>query len=675
MMRRAFAALAVMLAASAAGAAGTRWSATAVPPQPNLPVVEVIAGYDGPYVPRHNVPIELHARAGAQPFDGYIGFAFGVAEIYSADVPAAARAVMTAHGSWSFSTTARLVRAPAYDRAATFHRSVFIEWRNRDYELIAKRNVGDPPWSDVQTLRITGAAGLRSDAQWFDGFADIVTPVSIWLDLPRPVREAILHCGSQVNFIGTPRAGQRTDAIDDALLPVRFELGGGAVAIPPIYHPAAATIVAPVSWRATAGAVAIGSDVRPYVVVGGRSAYLADEAALRERIPAVNAAAVVLFSRRVSFDQTGWPRDALRAAKPLLLLLGSIVLGALLWMRIRRNGDVRLLVISLLAATAVIYGRRALRPPQDMHVHEQRDVGALTTGRTVTFRSWGNNPVATPRMTAEEAATWVGLTGYVNDDKLEVRSAGTLPGHGVFIARRPWDSVAGFRYRVDAGRNVQVRVITANSDSMTFEYQLPMAPQRAVVTWTHGGVQYAGGVRLDRSAGRATARAGALAPEFWRLGSLQVPLTFREDAESAKIIFQAGDRAADYSIRWEGSAGPRRDFRDWRMLSPSFPIAGETAECLFRIPNQPLPKHGSVTVSLTSRVPLRTVELIGDTASVKLTSSRGEEWGRQFFSAAADDVAPIIGPTRMLRLRFALPGSSAAESPIAVTLYVRKTEP
>src|SRR5258705_312737 len=69
---------------------------------------------------------------------------------------------------------------------------------------------------------------LSDRAQWYAGFSDVVTPLDVWIDLPKRIRQAILGSGIYVVFHGLPRSNQHLDELDRALLPITFDARPGS---------------------------------------------------------------------------------------------------------------------------------------------------------------------------------------------------------------------------------------------------------------------------------------------------------------------------------------------------------------------------------------------------------------------------------------------------------------
>src|SRR5207244_12866761 len=165
MIRRAGFVLGVVFVSQLAHAASGVWRGSVHGPH-GLPDIDIDLGYESGYVPTENMPVAIHARASAQPFDGYIGY-FLTAERRPLNIPVFSRAHMPASSTWSFHTFER-----THHEGPTPQWDVVVEWRDRSMQPIASRRAGLPSWCAMRPMRMVGASEPATD-RTMDGNGDV----------------------------------------------------------------------------------------------------------------------------------------------------------------------------------------------------------------------------------------------------------------------------------------------------------------------------------------------------------------------------------------------------------------------------------------------------------------------------------------------------------------------
>jgi uncharacterized membrane protein len=494
----------IVLVSSAAEA---QWHAAVIPPRPTLPAVTVDFGYPGPYVPWQSAPIALRATAGDAPFDGYIGFHFRVNEHVSYDVPIVARAVLRPHEQWTFSTFARLRRwggiIGPYNSAMATPRALFVEWRDAAQREVAAQNAGTPPWTlwdkPTSALRVTHAgesapasvlgrpayaasANQLSDrAQWYAGFDGAAVPLDVWIDLPRRVREAIVGSGIELALFGLPRAGQRPDDLDRALLPVTE------------------------SWTAKPEADAIGSAAAPDIVRGAAATWSRGDAGLSAVLPATRVTTIgELAGYEISFARyqgNVWPSPAqlLRRYAGLVTSLAAVIVAVAGWilLRKRQRGAI---AVAMLGFAVIAFGvRPRIRPAAGSYEFSVQV--PVVDGIADTFevrRTWGASPLVEP---VDAARTRTSVTGA--DDlwqRLEVRSSDTPLAMGA-MTRQEWNAVTRWTRRRElttAGARIQIR--SHDAQKVVIDFESPFAVNRVAARWRCGETLCFGEATMRRAA-------------------------------------------------------------------------------------------------------------------------------------------------------------------------------
>ena len=465
--------IAVAIALSArAGAQPVRplWHGMVHSSRAGLPAVSIELGYPGPYVPAINTPLVLHAVANDVPFDGYIGFHFGVRGRQTLDTPVVSRASLHPHQAWTFTTIATVRKWGAPLENGALPREIVTEWRDRSMQLLATESAGVPPWTTfsqellplcIECSRAFGAdayreraAALPDFAQWYAGFSSVVVALPVWLELPQRVREAIFGSGIYVVFIGAPVAGQPLDAITRALLPVTFAAQPGAYAAPWPYRNEAA-VASPVSWSVKQGAGAAGvANKLPYIARSQTAAWMADEGALVRPLPSL----VPIAGRRYFWHFGPATTRSSPAPKylPAIAAVTALVLGVLAWLMIRKN-RYRIaagLLVAIVAAVAI--GRNRLRPPANGFEYVVR--GSIAPGVAFTLRDiwqYGPAPLAGPNA---DRASLTGDYGLGRND--EIRTSRTSPSMGTLHREQDWDAAIRWTFRRElAGTNAPANLI------------------------------------------------------------------------------------------------------------------------------------------------------------------------------------------------------------------------
>lgn len=488
-VRALMAALMVVLSSAAEGetlAVRKPWHADVPSPRAGLPAVTIDFGYPGPYVPMLSTPITIRATAADIPFDGYIGYHFGVRDLLTLDTSVIARAKLRPHEAWSFTTTATLRKCCIQN--IRIPREIEVQWRNRSMQWIASSSAGVPPWTSwdedllplavagVNTAQVLGtrpyverAEALSDQSQWYAGFSAVVIPVATWLDLPERIREAIFSSGVYVVFFGFPRPDQRMGRLDRTLLPVAFSARPGSYDAPWPYRSSSST---PLSWVAKEGSYKIGSDQNPYIARTNAAAWGADDVAVTRPLPAM---ARIGSRRSLSFDElqleTGdWSDESRRhlssvVAKRQFLSVYSgaaaaivaIVIAIAAWMLLRQTPRTVVAVVVVLAATLLIAERSRIRPPSGVRDYTIR--APIAPGIVDHFHIWrayGPTPLAEPAR-----VTRTSITGdYGNREDAEVRTSETPSSMGLLNHHRDWDAVTRWSYQRELSSNSSINRTT-----------------------------------------------------------------------------------------------------------------------------------------------------------------------------------------------------------------------
>jgi hypothetical protein len=465
--------ISLALRAQAEPLARKPWHTPAAAPRPGLPAVAVDLGYPGPYVPAINSPISLSAIAANVPFDGFIGFHFAVGGRKTIDTPVVARAILRPRQSWSFATMATMRKWGASPDNGAKPRNLVIEWRDRELNLIAIQEAGVPPWTkftdDLLPLHITddggatafgGTAyaqapdGLSDRAQWYAGFASVVTTLDTWTGLPRRVREAIFGSGIYIVLVGVPQRGQQLDDLDKAVLPIVFSVRAGSYSAPWPYRGSRPMPVAtPLTWVAKEGAGFAGAAQNPYIVRTDASAWAADDAALTRPLPSTMRIASrlqpVSASRMdaMEFFEAGNKTGFATTHRAKILAGGMLALSLASWFMARGRRGTAVLVAVIVVASVIVAVRDRVRPSAGASEDVARTT--IAPGIVDTFRArliYGPSPIVEPVDRSDRGRT--SLTGDFGFPELaEVRGPDTPPSMGMMVRGGDWDSFARWTYR------------------------------------------------------------------------------------------------------------------------------------------------------------------------------------------------------------------------------------
>ena len=533
------------LASPAAEQGGARWRAVATAPRPNLPAVEIALGYPGQYLAMENSPIELRARSGEAPFDGYLGYHVAVSaarhateRILTNDVPVVSRASLAPHSAWTFSSW---LRVSSFDRApvsAANTRELVIEWRDHNMKLIAERSVGVPPWAPAsRPLRVVGrdetnvdpsyldtealllpARELPATVQWYAGFPALIVPLEVWLQLPAPVREAVFRSDVLVYFFGVPdRLPQMTNT-DRALLPVELESAASVLSIPwPYAAEAGAAQQVPLSWRPKKGTRVLGTNRSPYVTISPISVYAADESALRTRLPRF------ALSRRETPPQPRKGRklsptlsEIVHEFRPLLVVVVLAILSVTAWMAFRRRAHWIVLALAAAVAVLTVAARNQIRTAGGAVAEEVR-LASPDVWEAATFRrDFGAVPLRVDAADAAKALDSVTRSTRSTNSYVEVRGARTAPGFGDLYANKAWESSSRQMRRRELGSPATIDIVSASAERLVVRYSARAAVSHVVADWTFDGRRYYGTAHGTRStSGEVTIEAYASCPMLY----------------------------------------------------------------------------------------------------------------------------------------------------------------
>lgn len=663
MIRRAALVVGVVFVSHLATASADVWRVSVRGPH-GFPDVDVAAGQDGHYVPTENTPIAMHARAGAQPFDGYIGYRFMEGRRI-VDTPIIARAQMAAGSEWSFHTYEQTEHP-----GAAADRELVIEWRDRSMNMISSRRAGILPWTVPRPLRIVGAreaisprtiygsdavliraADLGDEAHWFAGFRVIAAPVDVWLDLPSRTRETILHSGRHLVFFGTPRKDQQFTKLDDVVIPVRFECSGGEVAIPRVLREA--NLTSEWSWRAAPDATIIGNVIRPYIVPTPHDTYAADEAAIVEH-PPWHEGWRVLGVGEPPNGRIPAELISIGKSRALIPLVAAAVIAPLCWLGVRKRTRLWLMIAALVTA-ALLLGMRDRIHARSATTLVERWMPIRPGIVRHLWIATSSSPTPLPAMplNASESREWIALRGR-EMQVAEVRSANTPPGHGMLLSSYPIDEATRRRARVELGAAANVRVVSTSSDAIDVDYRIPFDATLVIAKWTSGKRHHMGETRARSSRGRVVVRDATMSSASWRwpLADYWRSMTLYENAEAVELTFvDDHDPAHVRVIGWDG-AGVRAPFMPYAIDSEmKVRDVTQPATWTFRLPRIALPPHASVGVTTPFAFGQPTVDLIGERGTLRLTSSKRATIGTRLYVAPVDEVAKIAQPGEVVRVR------------------------
>ena len=624
----------VMLLVSVAAQAQTRapgpWHAVVVPPRISFPTVTVDLGYPGPYVPTESSPITLRATAGDLPFDGYIGFHYQVQDHLTYDTPVIARAVLRPHESWTFSTFATMQRYASVQGEGPgstifVPRELVIEWRGRSMRVAAKQRAGVPPWTPwtegLMPLRIAGPATalgrdahaeqpetLSDRARWYAGFSDLVTPLDVWIDLPKRVREAILGSGIHVVFHGFPRANQRLDALDRALLPITFDARPGSYQAPWPY-PTSGPVATPMSWVAKNETYGIGGAAMPYVMRSNAATWVADEAGITRPLPAVRATSIRLIT---ALQRSGMPRpdfhisvalprpsQILRILPAATLSIAAAIVALAGWLLFRRRP--RLVAAAALVAIAglIFAARDRIRPGSGVYnVEMQSSVAPGIVSTLHAKRVYGPSSLPAEYGDEETMRTSITDASYETED-VEVRTSETAVAMGMMRRLSYWDAISRWQTRSEVDNRTTIHIASRAGKTLVLDYKAPFAVSEIDARWLCGD-QNCFGVTAVRPgpSGHATITDAHLIwheeePLLWntprtgawnRTSTARVTLVHRDRAHTRVFVWrEAEPRQPDSFLIADHGRG---------LYTFALPVTGHApATVLVDIPNSNTPQN------------------------------------------------------------------------------------
>jgi len=518
------------------------WHAVVVPPRISFPTVTVDLGYRGPYIPTDSTPITLHATAGDLPFNGYIGFHYQVQDHLTYDTPVIARAVLRPHESWTFSTFATMqryasVRGEGPGKTVFVPRQLVIEWRGPSMRVAARQRTGVPPWTTwiegQMPLRIAGPAtalgreahaeepnALSDRAQWYAGFSDLVTPLDVWIDLPKRVREAIFGSGIHIVFHGFPRSNQQLDEIGRALLPITFVARPGSYQAPWPY-PASGPVTTPMSWIAKSETYGIGGAAMPYMVRSNAATWVADEAGVSRPLPAVRATPTWLFTalqhRRKSHlhmsRELPRPSHFLRIYPAATLSIAAAIVALAGWILFRRRPRL-VTAVALLAIAGVVFAARdRIRPGSGGYNAEiQRSVAPGIVSTVHAKNVYG--PTSLPADDGDEETMRTSITSAASEiENAEVRTSETAVSMGMMRRHWYWDTISRFRMRSEADNRTTIHIARREGNTLVLDYEAPFAVSEVTAQWICGDAKCYGETTVrPGTSGRATINDGH---EIW----------------------------------------------------------------------------------------------------------------------------------------------------------------
>lgn len=654
-----------------------RWHAVATPADKRFPAVAITLGYPGNYVPAENSPIELQL-GGTTAFDGYIGFRFGVGRAMTRDIPVLMRAKTGREQPWLFSTYVQL-NPSEYDDSL-IARELVIDWYDRSGLLLARRSAGAPPWSGKRSpLRIVGPSEnpsqivkgtrifltpdlLGNEAQWYQGFSSVATPVDLWVDLPSPVRAAIFHSWTRMLFfVGLPRPDQRFDALDRAVIPVVFEPGEGEVEIPALYRrgsqPTRRTAVA---WHARSDADTVGTNRNPYAVVAtganskGLSLWAFEEHGFTESVPFTSATPAAVYKPEPEMSLAS--QLAVLAGlpwqfRPAVLVLTIGATSILLWIFYRRRARMVVLGIALIAAVLVLAIRQRVRPIDGSRIVERwTEVSPGVTAHRVNEDVFGRSPLPISRSATLSEQWFSSPYGILEDAEFRERS--TLPGHGSMLSlSSPWDAASRGRLRYELGQRARVRVLSLSDEELHVEYEVDgLTTDKVLAQWTSNGVWREGESTIGNQRGVAkieTSRPITAIFDHWRLTTFR----YLRGGENVQLAFVDDDPAHVRIVEWGGVfATPA--LVPYRL---DLPVEGSLS-WTFVFPDLP-DQDGELYLRVGSRVAPARIELAGELGTIPIGPAdriaNAKPYNETIYRVPVSKLASIAPPRYPLRLTIA----------------------
>lgn len=653
----------LLLPSPAAVAADTTsrevWHAVVAPPRPALPTVTIDLGYPGPYISPVSSPITLRATAGDLPFDGYIGFHLAVNNARTYNVPIVSRAVIAPHQTWTFTTQADL------RYFGKMKREIVIEWWDRLMTTDLNANAGVPPWSErARRLRVLPAGQTlaggddsieRADAlpdlaRWYAGFRSLVIPLSVWLDLPARIREAVFASGIQVVFSGVPKPAQTLSAIDRALLPVAFDPRSGSYEVPwPYQNAGAAPVSVPVSWRPKDGTSSTGSSANPYIVSNAVATWVADEAALDRALPAMWPAPLSLHDGPLRGVRPA-VLDLVRSFFPLIATIVIAVMSLVLWTMMRRSPRRVLVFIALAASAAIVLGRDRIRPmghgssdrlefpgrPATVAAYTYTIHWPLAPGIIDNFtveKIYGASPLPAKQASAEVLRTSLTLGGHdENSQNIEVRDSATAPGWGVMLRGQAWDAVSRASERRELAEGPVIRVLQRDATKLVVEYESPMDVDRISAEWIYGDINYFGAAPANGGKrGTATIKSGIIFPSSsfdfsWQ--DIPIPAAVRlRPAAPTKVTLYQKSRDGIRLLQWrESFPGADRKPGSFSIDSHLELDANGTRSSLFALPVALIPATATAFIGIPKSLGTGPMTVSWDAGSIEVNPATRDDW-------------------------------------------------
>jgi len=657
-VRALFSIVAIALLSPAAAASAPShdvWRAVAVPPRPGLPTVTIDLGYPGAYISPERAPITLHAVAGDLAFDGFIGFHFAVNNARTFNVPIISRVVLRPHQSWSIATEADVRYFGKVIETETdlryfgkLKREIVIEWRDRSMNDLATRRAGIPPWStQARRLRVIAsgeawpallsgaddsverADALSDMARWYMGFRSLIVPLSVWLDLPLRVRQAIFGSGIYITFSGLPATGQRMDAIDRALLPVVFESHPGSYEIPWPYRTVkAGAIPVAMSWTAAAGAARTGSSPMPYIVSNQVAAWVADDAALTGELPAMWPSPVkrdqgAPFGFRVRPPAV---RDFVRSFFPLLATIFIALAAALLWIMMRRSPRPAMAIAGIALSAAILFSRDLVRGTGETGDHYALEMRSpVAPGVTEHFtieRTYGPSPIPAKPASAELLRTAVTNGGHMQE-QAEIRDAVTAAGWGTMVRGSEWDVISRWSERRELGEAPVIHVRQRDAGKLVVEYESVLAVDRVSAEWVYGDTLYFGGTTTSGGKhGVVTIENGlswwsVAAPGWW---DFSLPAIMQEAVNRCytRVSLHQKKRSGTQIVEWlDPFPGAGRKSASFNLGGRLEGAADGTSSRLFALPVALIPTAATALIRIPKGLAARDVTVSWATGSIK----------------------------------------------------------
>jgi hypothetical protein len=542
------------------------------------------------------------------------------------------------------------------------NRELVIEWRDRSMHLLSQRTVGTPPWTQPLPLRVTEAgetpagtpilgrnpyirpAGTLSErAQWYLGFSEVAMPVSVWLDLPLPVRQALFGSSVPLLFFGTPRGTQTMGALDRAAIPVTFRRTPGSYTVPWPYASGPNAVAIPVSWQANPETRVVGPGQSPYLVANSISIYGADEEALGRPLPARKpypvrragaAERAPEVARPTSADLLGEYRPAVTFAVLLSFAIG-------IWIAVRRTPRLAVLGLTVVAAAGILAMRGRIRPIGGTYVMERVEPAA--PGVVRRFRTTivaGASPIAAAQPQPDRLTA---ISQYSRgQEKLEVVTSQTAPGHGALYYASAWSAAVRRTYRRELAPSQAIRIRSRDTNRIVLDYQSPIDVDSLFVAWRINGRVYRGQAKLD-GAKKGSAAVESTTKLWVEIGEWS-PFALPEEAPSSSDVLVSlvdHDRDGVHVVTWLHPLADR-ELGTYRIDAELVPQADGTMACLFALPSAVRMAAPQIAVVVGSGVPAKRITLSGPAGSRTLSAGKPAPYGRgtQFDGGELAQIAP-----------------------------------